>query len=176
MRETAEDQKAAGAQQIDGLARALHSAADELEPMPAVADYVHRAAEGVDRLSSSLRESSIDDLIGGVMRFARTQPTAFFGASLAVGFALARFFKSSQADPGGGRAAHRSRHEPRHEARAAAPTAAPEVWSAAQGEDRDPHRAGSTYTGARAGPGGSTVSGPAADRAEQAAEQQGSLP
>ena len=92
----ADAQKSAGADQIDGVARAIHSAADSFkEQMPGAASYIHEAASGVEKFSSSVRNRSVDELVSSVTTFARTQPTAFFGATVLAGFALSRFLKSS---------------------------------------------------------------------------------
>jgi hypothetical protein len=95
----AEEQKEAGAEQADSLARAVHRAADELQgTSPQIARYVHEAASSVDHLARALRARSPGELIGGVEDLARRQPVAFFGAAVLAGFALARFAKSSAED------------------------------------------------------------------------------
>jgi hypothetical protein len=100
----AEEQKQVGAEGIGGVARAVRTAANELEDTaPRIARYVQDAASTIDRLSSDLKEKSVDDLIGTVEHFARTQPVAFFGGAVLTGFVLARFIKSS--------AERRSAHE-----------------------------------------------------------------
>lgn len=91
-----EQQKNVGADQIGGIAQAVHSAADDLaERAPSVARYVHDAASGIDRVSDGLKNSSVDDIVDSVEHFARTQPLAFFGVAALAGFALSRFVKSS---------------------------------------------------------------------------------
>lgn len=92
----AKQQQERGADKMAGIAEAVHGAAQELEAqLPSAAGYVHDAADGLQRMSSSLRESSLNDLIGGVGKFAREQPAAFFGGAVLAGFALSRFLKSS---------------------------------------------------------------------------------
>src|SRR5438874_4572560 len=77
-RDAAEQQKQAGAEQIGGVARAVHGAADELEKeLPQAASYVHEAADRFER--AALRERSVDDLFRSVSDFARNQPATFFG-------------------------------------------------------------------------------------------------
>jgi hypothetical protein len=96
MRRFAEDRKAVGAEQVDRIAHAVHGAASEVESeMPQTADYIHRAAESLERASNALREQSVDDLLQTVGRFARSQPAAFFGGAILAGAALSRFLKSS---------------------------------------------------------------------------------
>jgi hypothetical protein len=92
----AERQKSLGAEQIDGVARAVHSAAREFEAeMPAVARSVHDAAARLDGAAESLRNRSAGEVLAGLERFAREQPAMFFGAAIVVGFAASRFLKST---------------------------------------------------------------------------------
>jgi hypothetical protein len=92
----AEEQKAFGADQVDGIARAASKAADELEQAsPQLARYVRDAASAADNISTSLRERSIGDILQDVTDFARREPVIFFGLTVAAGFALSRFLKSS---------------------------------------------------------------------------------
>jgi len=97
IRHLAEEQKAAGADRLDAVARAVHEAADRLEPElpPRTAGYIHDAAGGLERASTAIRERSIDDLLRLAGDFARRQPVAFFGGAGLAGFALSRFLKSS---------------------------------------------------------------------------------
>ena len=89
-------QKDYGADQMDGIARAAHGAAHELEEqLPMAADYVRDAAQRLERASASLRERDIDDLMGSIAQFARSQPAALFGGAIVAGFAISRFLKSS---------------------------------------------------------------------------------
>jgi len=104
----AEEQKAFGADQIDGIARAATKAADELEQAsPQLARYVRDAASAADNFSSSLRDRSVGDLLQSVTNFARREPVMFFGLTVAAGFALSRFLRSSasHADQGAYRVA-----------------------------------------------------------------------
>jgi hypothetical protein len=92
----AEDGKRAGAEQADGIARAIRRAAEELDQSsPALADIVRDAAGSLERAGRALRDRDIRDLAGGVEDFARRQPAAFLGMTAIAGFALARFLKSS---------------------------------------------------------------------------------
>jgi len=54
-----------------------------------------QTAERIDGLSRSLREEDVGALLTRAEQFARRQPTAFLGTSVALGFAMARFLKSS---------------------------------------------------------------------------------
>ena len=95
-RSFADEQKANAADGVRDVSRALGDAADNLdERYGFVAGYVRDAAGEVDRVASTLKDRSIDDLVYSVEGFARRQPTAFLGATVLAGFALARFIKSS---------------------------------------------------------------------------------
>lgn len=94
--ELADRGKNAGADRIEGFAHAARKAADDLDrDSPYAAGYVREAADRIERMSSSVRSSSMGDIVESVEEFARSQPVAFFGGSVLAGFALARFVKSS---------------------------------------------------------------------------------
>jgi hypothetical protein len=95
-RDAAEQRKRAGRDQIGGVADAAEAAANELQgKMPQAAEYIRGVAGQLDTLASTMRERSVDDLIAQTADFARKQPVAFFAGTVAVGFALSRFLKSS---------------------------------------------------------------------------------
>jgi hypothetical protein len=92
----ADRQKVLGAEQIGGVARAVHGAAREFESdLPLVARSVHEAAARLEGAATSLREQSAAELVSAFNRFARAQPAALFGAAVLAGFAASRFLKSS---------------------------------------------------------------------------------
>lgn len=88
-------EKAAG--QMDSVARALRSTADQLsnEDQAQTGRYVGFAAEQLESFGQRLREKDIDGLINDAQNMARRSPTAFFAGSVVAGFLLARFLKSS---------------------------------------------------------------------------------
>jgi hypothetical protein len=87
-RHIAEQQKAAGADLIGGVANAMGAAADELErQMPLAAEYIDDVAKQLGSVASSLRQQSVDDMLGNVADFARKQPALFFAGAVAPGFA-----------------------------------------------------------------------------------------
>jgi hypothetical protein len=95
-RHVAEEQKESGADKLEGVARAVHTAADDIgKQAPQLAGYVHSGAQQLERASRMLRENSIDDLLQVTNRLAHDRPLAFIGGSVAAGFVLARFLKSS---------------------------------------------------------------------------------
>jgi hypothetical protein len=91
-----ERQKQAGASQVDAAAKAVHSAADELEQqMPKAAEFVHAAASRLEEGASALRQRSIGDLMNTFTDLGRKEPLALFGGAVVAGFAISRFLKSS---------------------------------------------------------------------------------
>ena len=54
------------------------------------------AADGLERLSNTLRTKDIGGMLRDMESFARTQPVAFFGLSLAAGFLAVRFLKATE--------------------------------------------------------------------------------
>lgn len=101
-RHYAEAQKDHGAERIDGVARAIHDAADQIgRDLPQAAGYIHEAATRIEQASAMMRERRIEDLLGVVDDFAHRQPAAFFGGSVLAGFLLSRFLRSSNSrEPG----------------------------------------------------------------------------
>lgn len=92
----AEQRKREGAERIDGVARAVHDAAEQIgRDLPQAADYIHDAAARLEAASALVRDRSLGDLAGMVDDFARRRPAAFFGGSVLAGFLLSRFLKST---------------------------------------------------------------------------------
>lgn len=96
VRRLAEEQKTAAAEQVEDVARVLDTAAEQVERLlPEAGQYVRQAASGVHQVSSAVRDQSIDDIIEMGLTFARNRPGTFLAGSVVVGFAVARFLKSS---------------------------------------------------------------------------------
>lgn len=97
IRSLLEQQTGRAADQLGGVANALHKAAEQLneENGGVVADYAEQAASRVERVADMLRDATVDDIVGEVEGFARRQPEVFIGAAFAIGFLAARFLKSS---------------------------------------------------------------------------------
>jgi uncharacterized protein YjbJ (UPF0337 family) len=98
-RAVADRQKDAVAEQVHGFASALRSAADDLNQREQRfgAGCFEQVAEGLEQVSEALRRRDLADFVEGVEDFARRQPVAFLGGTLAAGLALGRFMKSSAA-------------------------------------------------------------------------------
>jgi len=56
------------------------------------------AADGLERVSSTLRNKDLDGMLRDVQSFARQQPVAFFAAAVAAGFLATRFLKAGTQD------------------------------------------------------------------------------
>jgi hypothetical protein len=62
---------------------------------PQIADYVNKAADGIERWASNMRQQDLEDAVRAVEQFARRQPAMFLGIAFGAGLAAARFLKSS---------------------------------------------------------------------------------
>ena len=90
----AEGHKAGLADKVDELASAVHKSGEQFSGQQDwIAGAIERGAAELSTLAKSLRENDVNALLGQVRSFARQQPAVFIGASLAAGFALARFGK-----------------------------------------------------------------------------------
>jgi hypothetical protein len=89
----AEANKGKVAGQIDSLASALNKAADELESgeQAQFAGYARQLAGGVNGFSSAIRDKGVEELLGMVGNFARSNTAAFIGGAALLGFAASRF-------------------------------------------------------------------------------------
>ena len=96
VRNVAEEEKSAGADQLGGVADAMQKASDELKKtMPSAAQSIDDMAHRLGEFASSLRQRSVDDMLNEASAFGRRRPGAFFVGAVAAGFALSRFVKSS---------------------------------------------------------------------------------
>ena len=90
------EQKGLGAGYVDNLADTMRRAANQFDAdMPVAGTYIRKAAVQVENAADSLRKGDFNDLIQGAQRFARDQPTAFFGLAFLAGFGAVRFLKSA---------------------------------------------------------------------------------
>ena len=95
-KDAVESNKTAGADAIASLARSAKGAADSIEQQsPQIASAVRSAAEGVERISTDIRDRSVGDLMDSVTDFAKRQPAAFFGCGILAGMLLTRILRSS---------------------------------------------------------------------------------
>ena len=93
---TAEGQKMRGVEAMQAFARAVSTAAGDLETnSPLVARYARDAARRVEGLSGNISGRSVSELMDSATGLARSQPALFFAGVVFAGFALSRFMKSS---------------------------------------------------------------------------------
>jgi len=101
VRETASaqisSQKERATDGLGSLARAIRQSTHALRDnqQDTVAQFVERAADGLDDFSTKLRDRDLTQLMADAEQFARRQPAAFIGASFMLGVLTARFLKSS---------------------------------------------------------------------------------
>lgn len=90
-------QKGRATDSLDNLAQAARRSTQALRDsqQDAVAQYVERAADHIERFSTRLREQDASDVVQHVQQFARRQPALFIGATFALGMVAVRFLKSS---------------------------------------------------------------------------------
>jgi hypothetical protein len=102
VRGRAEEQKTRAGDTVEDVAGAARAAADDLERRgeTQLADLARSAASQFATFADTLHHRNVDDILRDARRLAQSNPAVFIGGSVAVGFALARLFKS-----GGGSAA-----------------------------------------------------------------------
>ena len=100
----AEDGKEQLSEQIDDVAQAIRKAAETMrdgeQAMPA--KYVSQAADRLEDLSRTIRETDVDEMLSSLQRFARRNRTAIFGGAVLAGLALGRFAVASGRNRTGG--------------------------------------------------------------------------
>ena len=101
----ADDGKRRIADQLDEFVQVVRHAGETMQAgeqaVPA-AQYVTQAADRLEDLSRTLRDSSTDELLRRVQRFGNRNRTAIFGGALIVGIALGRFAIASGQNRGSG--------------------------------------------------------------------------
>lgn len=100
LRASAEEAAARGqrqaANQVDDLAQSLRRSADGMQDQPEwLSGLAARGAAELSNFADVLRSNDLEGLLRHAGRFAREQPALFTGASMALGFAVARFAKMS---------------------------------------------------------------------------------
>ena len=90
------EQKGVGADYVNNFAGAMRRAANQFDAdVPLAGDYIRKAADQVQYAAGAVRDGNLSDLVEGAQKFARSQPTAFFGLALLAGFGAVRFLKSA---------------------------------------------------------------------------------
>lgn len=90
------EKKDVAADQLHNVAGALRDAAQRGAGGDPLWGLTGSAADGLERLSSALRNKDVGVMMRDMESFARAQPVAFFGLALATGFLAVRFLKASQ--------------------------------------------------------------------------------
>lgn len=94
----ATEQKDMFADQLGGVASAMHKVADELRTENATtAGYADKLADGMDKFTRDLRSRDADGLVSMAEDFGRRQPAAFMACAAIAGFAASRFLRASAA-------------------------------------------------------------------------------
>jgi hypothetical protein len=96
------NQKHEASQRMVPVQTALRETAQQLreQGQGSVGNYAERAADQVERFSTYLRETDVDEIMDEVRDFARRRPGLFLGGAAAAGFLATRFLKSSSEQQG----------------------------------------------------------------------------
>ncbi|MDP3493134.1 MAG: hypothetical protein Q8R82_08465 [Hyphomonadaceae bacterium] len=91
-----EDARAKAGDKGHSTATRLRELASHVEgDMPWMATAFTKSADGLDSVTNSLTQGDLKHSLSGVTDFAKRQPAIFLGASVALGFALARVGKAA---------------------------------------------------------------------------------
>lgn len=91
-----EDARAKAGDQGHTTASRLRDLAGQVESdLPWMATAFSKSAAGLDSVTDSLTRGDLNQSLSGLSDFARRQPAIFLGASVALGFALARVGKTA---------------------------------------------------------------------------------
>ena len=90
-----EHQKNGIADRLSAVAERAQTSAGDLRDQEAwLGNLLGRGADELQGLAEEIRRNDVADILGSVEVFARRQPALFMGATVALGFALARFVGS----------------------------------------------------------------------------------
>ena len=93
----AAEQKDFLAAQIGGVADAMERVAADLEASNgSSAHYARIIADNAEKLSDTVRDKDVEQILGMAEDFGRRQPAAFIGAAALLGFAASRFLLASR--------------------------------------------------------------------------------
>lgn len=92
-----EEGKQAVTDSLEAFAQAIRRASDELNErdQTMAAQLIRQGASTLERVTRSIEGTNLDDMVRQVRTFARNNPTAFIGATMLAGFAIARFARAS---------------------------------------------------------------------------------
>lgn len=83
------------AQSISDLASSLRDSGKTFEDRPNILAFMGSAADGLEQLAGGIRDRSFAEIYAEAEDFARRKPLVLGAATIAAGFLLARFIKSS---------------------------------------------------------------------------------
>lgn len=83
------------AQSISDLASSLRDSGKTFEDRPNILAFMGSAADGLEQLAGGIRDRSFAEIYAEAEDFARRKPLVVGAATIAAGFILARFIKSS---------------------------------------------------------------------------------
>ena len=87
-----ERQKNGIADRLSAVAERTQATASDLRDQEAwLGNLLGRGADELQGIAEEIRRNDVADILGSVEVFARRQPALFMGATVALGFALARF-------------------------------------------------------------------------------------
>jgi len=99
VRSSLTEQKDTAASSLGSFAGALRKAARESDSGEGTATRMAEwAADGLERVSSTLRTKDLNGMVRELESFARSQPVAFFVCAAAAGFLATRFLKAGTRD------------------------------------------------------------------------------
>jgi hypothetical protein len=90
-----------GANTLGSLAKAMQTAGNEVaSESPGLARSLNQAAGHVESFADTIKGQNLSDLTHGAAELARRNPTLFLAGTIAAGFALSRFLRSSSGPDG----------------------------------------------------------------------------
>ncbi len=97
----ADKRKGAAAQSVSDLAGSVRESGRSFEQQPNIRAFFENAAEGLDQLSGTIKDRSLEELYREVEGVMRRRPAMVAAATFATGFLVARFIKASAANAAG---------------------------------------------------------------------------
>ncbi len=89
--------KSRAAEELDRISGAIRHTARNFggEDAAGILRYAEKAAEEIEKASAYFREKDVTELFEDAQRLAHRRPALAIGSAFALGFALARFLKTS---------------------------------------------------------------------------------
>ena len=97
----ADQAKGAAADEVEGVASALRTAAREMRSGSPQERTMSQIAEGLADASDAMRDKDLGEMVGLMTDFAKRNPIIFLGGAALIGFAATRFAKASTPAGGG---------------------------------------------------------------------------